>query len=364
MFEQTDLFLAEGADVYRIPSIIVSGSGAVLAFCSRRKGGPGDFGHDSDVVLRRSLDQGRTWVPMQTLATKRGVDIHHGPALLDHTTGTLFKFCRYWPASGDEAGGPQDVVLRTPYPQMVELGFIDHLLCSEDEGETWCAPKPLILPYPDSAVSSGTGNGNHGIQLSDGRLLIQGGYALGCGEDAERYCCLFCSDDHGESWHLGANSPVAGTIREFGLAEMRDGRIYLNFRNQLGHSRVVSHSCDRGETFGVLSFDEALIEPCCHASILRVTGPGDTDFLLFSNPATQSGEPGYKQEARRRLTVRASLDEGATWPLSKLVNAGRSAYSDLAACTDGTVFCLYERGDRTPGDMVTCARFTLDWLTG
>lgn len=359
---QTDLFVAEGGDVYRIPSIIVSNNGAVLAFCSRRKGDAGDFGHDSDVVLRRSVDGGRTWEPMQTLASNPDTDIHHGPAVVDRSNGTIHKFCRYWPAKGDEQGGPQYIVRNTPYREMVRLGYVDHVLQSDDDGQTWTEPRPLVLAYPEDTVSCATGNGNHGIQLSDGRLLIQGGYAVGQGGEAARYSCLFHSDDHGKSWVLGAASSVGHTVREFGLAELADGRVYANVRNNLGHRRLVGHSRDRGETLEEFTPDETLIEPCCHAGLVRTAGAGGESILLFSNPATESGKEGYDGSARQRLTVRASFDEGQTWPASRLLNPGPSAYSDLAVMEDGTIFCLYERGEKGPSEMVTCARFDLEWI--
>lgn len=360
--DQTDLFLAEGPDVYRIPSIVVSPGGAILAFASRRKGGPGDFGHDTDVGLRRSLDGGATWRPMQTLASRADTDIHHGPAVVDHSTRRIRKFCRYWPASGDAEGGPRSVVLRTPYREMAGRGLIDHLMVSDDEGKTWSKPEPLVLPYPDDAVSCGTGNGNHGIQLTDGRLLVQGGYAVGRGDGAVRHCCVFLSDDHGKSWTMGAAAPIGGVVREFGMAQIEDGRTYFNVRNSGGPRRLVSYAEGQGESFGGVSADDALVEPCCHAGVARATTRAGERVMLFSNPATESGQKGYDLAARRCLTIRASFDMGRTWPVSRVLNPGRSAYSDLAVTDDGTVLCLHERGEETPHDSVTCARFPIEWL--
>jgi len=362
--EQADLFVAEGPDVYRIPSVVVSPGGAILALASRRKGGPADFGHDTDVVLRRSLDGGETWQPMQTLASQADTDIHNGPAVVERSTQRIFKLCRYWPASGDAEGGPRDIVLRTPYQEMARRGLIDHTTVSDDDGKSWSEPEPLVLPYLEDAVSCATGNGNHGIQLTDGRLLIQGGYAVGRGDGADRRCCVFISDDQGRSWQMGAAAPVGGVIREFGMMEVGDGRIYFNFRNNEGSRRLVGYAGDRGESFGKIVADDALVEPCCHASVVRTTTAAGEPVLLFSNPATESGTSGCQRDARRSLTVRASFDEGRTWPVERLLNPGRSAYSDLAITEDGTVFCLYEKGDDTPHDSVTCARFPLEWLIG
>ena len=50
----------DGYHTYRIPAIVVTTNGTVLAFCEGRKNGRGDSG-DIDTLLRRSTDGGKTW---------------------------------------------------------------------------------------------------------------------------------------------------------------------------------------------------------------------------------------------------------------------------------------------------------------
>ena len=57
-----------------------------------------------------------------------------------------------------------------------------------------------------------------------------------------------------------------------------------------------------------------------------------------------------------------SFDEGATWPVAKVLEPGFSAYSDLAVLPDGTILCLYETGAARKYGALTLARFSLDWL--
>ena len=59
--EKIDLFQAAAADyaLYRIPGIVVTQKGTVLAFCEARKGTANDWGI-IDIMLRRSEDGGRT----------------------------------------------------------------------------------------------------------------------------------------------------------------------------------------------------------------------------------------------------------------------------------------------------------------
>lgn len=95
---------------------------------------------------------------------------------------------------------------------------------------------------------------------------------------------------------------------------------------------------------------EALVEPYCQGSLLRLPD----DRVLFANPTSTR---------RERLTVRLSTDRCRTWPVTRMLHAGPSAYSDLALGADGVVCCLYERGDTHPYEKITLGRFRPDWLT-
>lgn len=327
-----DVFFREGADWYRIPSLTVAANGTVLAFASRRKGSVDDFRHESDVVLRRSVDGGRTFAPMQTLASRPGADIHDGPVVAERRTGRIFKFCRFWPATND----PEKTVAVTPYERMRELGWIDHVMVSGDHGMTWTPPRALPLDYPAGATSCGTGNGVHGIQLDNGRLLIQGGFII----KGRRHVCIFISDDGGASWRRGATGALdPESLREFTLAEVADGSVYVNARSDAGH-RWICRSRDEGFTFGDFLKDLALPDPRCHAGLVRLTAE-PSDRLAFSNPVPPPDAP---PTARRNLTLRFSDDGGATWPRSAAIDSGYSGYSDLAVLPDGTLLCLYEGG--------------------
>ena len=77
--------------------------------------------------------------------------------------------------------------------------------------------------------------------------------------------------------------------------------------------------------------------------------------LLFSNPADPA--------KRRNMVVRLSYDEGKTWPVSKVIEPGRVAYSCLTILNDGTIGLLYEHGEDSPYESISFARFDLAWLT-
>src|SRR3954469_12480815 len=72
---KTDLFEANtgGYAHYRIPGIVATPKGTLLAYCEARKSARGDWGI-IDVFLRRSTDGGKTWDPARKIVTPpRGV---------------------------------------------------------------------------------------------------------------------------------------------------------------------------------------------------------------------------------------------------------------------------------------------------
>jgi sialidase-1 len=121
--------------------------------------------------------------------------------------------------------------------------------------------------------------------------------------------------------------------------------------------RMVAISRDVGATLSAASPDPALVEPPAQAALLRYTlaGAHGRNRLLFANPAGPR---------RERMTVRLSYDEGATWPLSRVVHDGPAAYSSLVVLGDRSIGLLFERGSRTAYERITFARFTLAWLSG
>jgi sialidase-1 len=168
---------------------------------------------------------------------------------------------------------------------------------------------------------------------------------------------LFFSDNGGRSWRLGASSDP-GT-NESQVVELADGRLMLNMRNhppKPENFRLVAISTDRGATLSAAAPDRTLVEPPAQASLLRYSTEKaqDRNRLLFANPASAK---------RERLTVRLSYDEGRSWRMERVVHQGPAAYSSLVVLPDRSIGVLFERGDRSPYERISFARFTLGWLT-
>ena len=341
---KTDVFVSgtDGYHTYRIPAVIVTPKGTVLAFCEGRKTSRSDHG-DLDLVLRRSSDRGKTWAPMQIVYEEGGdakITIGNPCPVVDRDTGRVWlPFCR----NNDKV-------------------FVTY---SDDDGATWAKPTEIT----DSVKTPGwgwyaTGPGV-GIQLErgkhKGRLVVPCDHSEEIDGKRVMLSHVFYSDDHGQTWKLGGT--VDRYTDECQVVELSDGTLMINMRNYWGRDgkrqdkdkmRAVAISRDGGVTWGDLRFDRTLIEPICQASFLRYSAkgqPGDCR-LLFSNPASTT--------TRHQLTVRLSSDEGKTWPVAKLLHEGPSAYSCVTVLPDGLVGCLYEAGEKHAYEKIVFARFSVD----
>ena len=49
--------------------------------------------------------------------------------------------------------------------------------------------------------------------------------------------------------------------------------------------------------------------------------------------------------------------------MKRVLEAGPSAYADLAVLPDGGILCLYEAGRERPYETLTLGRFDFEWLT-
>lgn len=341
--DQCDLFTSgqEGYHTFRIPALAVTTQGTLLAFAEGRKAGRGDAG-EIDLVLKRSLDNGVTWQPLQIVVTEPGMTCGNPCPVVDQATGVIWlPFCK------NLADGNEDLITQGKAPRTV---WLTH---SHDDGVTWATPYEITADVKDPSWTWYATGPTHGIQLRSGRLVIPCDHIVGQHFDRQRdpyHSHVIYSDDHGASWHIGGSVDV-GT-NECALVETADGALYINCRNYVGEKRrAVAWSVDQGATFTEFRWDETLIEPICQASLVRY----DAKHILFANPASTT---------REKLTVRLSADDGQSWPVAKMLYSGPAAYSDLAVLPDLTICCLYEQGDAHPYERLTLARFDLAWLCG
>ena len=303
----------------------------------------------------------------QVLASESGVNFLSGPSLVDAHTGRVFKFLKKRPARFRSPGEFHAAIVADA-DRWRRWGFGSYVIHSDDAGATWSAPRRLTIEHPNSMGITDVGNGVHGIQMPDGRLVIQG-YCQASKEwkqehDNPSRSFLLVSKDGGETWTRAADWASGYAPMEYCIAALPDGRIYVNQRSLGPHRKGAWLS---GPDAGGIDLrpDANLPEPVCHAGLHAMPDgiPGECR-LIFANPAVENRFGGYREETRRSLTVRMSEDGGRTWPHARLIEEGRSGYADLGSLPDGTIFCLYENGPEHYDDRISVARFSEDWIRG
>ena len=330
--DKTELFVSGegGYRRYRIPALVVSSRGTVLAFCEARRH-TGEDHDEIDILVRRSQDSGRTWDAGRMVVSDGDRTCGNPCPVVDHRTGAIIlPFCK---------DSQQVFVTR-----------------SEDDGINWSQPEEITDRVKDPAWSFlGTGPG-HGIQLRSGRLLVP------CWSDSSpgpvtwrnpspsvgkiQSSFAIYSDDGGRTWQRGQEM-TEDASDECAAVELLDGSVYMNMRSrQDKRCRAFAHSNDAGGTWTTVEYDPTLPEPSCQGSLVRL----DEHRVVLSHPSNTI--------ERTHLTIRLSYDECRTWPVAGVLEDGFAAYSDLAVA-DGLILCFYEADSY--GRMVL-ARFTTDWL--
>ena len=347
----------EGHKTYRIPAIIKNKQGHLLAFAEGRVNGSGDFG-DINIVLKISRDQGSTWSTLSTLVDYQDLQAGNPTPVLDtrdprFPKGRIFLF--YNTGNNHENEIREGKGLR-------EVWYIT----STDGGLTWAKPVNITSqvhrpnqPSRNSAYAfmedwrhyaNGPG---HGMQFTQGphagRMLIASNHSEGPrGERGSDYRAhTFYTDDHGETFHLGASIAIPGS-NESSAAEISGGKLLMNIRNQRGdiRQRIVGISDDGSATWKETYFDPQLPDPICQGSIITIAQNKQAFTLAFSNAADTKN--------RDNLTIRISQDDGRTWPITIPVDNGAAAgestkdftaYSDLVLLDSRHLGIVYERKD-------------------
>jgi sialidase-1 len=352
MSQKTKVFVSggDGYHTYRIPSLIVTKKGTLLAFCEGRKGGRSDSGN-IDMILKRSEDGGATWSDQQ-IVWDDGANTCGNPCpVVDRATGAI------WLLMTRNLGTDRERAIIDLKSKDTRRVFVTS---STDDGKSWTKPEDITadIKKPDwTWYATGPCTG---IQLDKdpyrGRLMIPCDH-IEAGTK-KYYSHVIYSDDHGKTWKLGGATPT-DQVNECQVVELADGKLMLNMRNyyRAKKNRAVSTSSDGGMTWSDIYRDNALPEPRCQASFIRysLAADGSKNRLLFSNPA--------HADSRVNMTVKLSYDEGGTWPVAKTLHAGPAAYSCLAVLGDGRIACLYEAGRDGPYETITFERFSLRWLT-
>ena len=301
---------------YRIPALAVTATGRLVAAWDVRddwRDLPGPF----DLVYRTSDDHGRSWDAVRPLRRHEpGRGFGDASLIADPGTGRLL--CWYAASRG-----------RSYFTARPGDGLESWLAVSDDDGETWTHREFTRELTPDWAGGMFAASGN-GIALRRGGLagsLLQP-FVLRDPGTASDFAAVAFSGDGGDSWELGER--VGPGCDESKLVELCDGSVLLHARARPRRRRAISR--DAGGTFTPPEPDDALRDPGCNGGLAR-WGSRLACTLLDD------------EDRRRRLVLRLSDDDGATWTPPIPLDLGAAGYSVAAQLADGVLGVAYEDGD-------------------
>ncbi len=351
-------FDKDGADGtgfgFRIPSLITTQKGTVLAFAERRIGL-----HDNaqnDIVLRRSEDNGKTWGEIQVIAD-HGKKSLNDPLSVVLENGRILLIFEEFPygVHSNNSG----------WIQMADNGYDgprnskSYIIYSDNDGKSWAEPKEITKQIrPHDRINAGSPG--VGIQIKHGefkgRVIVPLYFIQRLKDNARTWTnAVAWSDDNGETWRLSNDIPQygqTGNASEAQVVEKADGSLLFICRNQGGYYRKVATSNDGGLTWSNFRVDYGLPGTACQGSVIRYNFPEDGESIII-----QSG-PANKH-ARKKGTVRISTDEGETWKYSREIEPESFAYSCLTKLQNGNVGLLYETSHSHD---IVFVEFTTNWV--
>lgn len=349
---QTDNFLSvplyekgdAGVHTYRIPAIVQTNKGTILAFAEARRNSRKDTG-DIDLVVRRSLDGGQTWSEIITVWDDNENVCGNPTPVVDRLTGRIMLFSTW----NNGADHEKDIHARTS----IDTRRVFYIY-SDDDGVTWSDAREITESVKLPEWTWYATGPCHAIQLTSGkyknRIVVPCNHGVfGNGTHSH----VFYTDDGGKTFHLGG-SPEVGN--EATVAELKNGDLLLNMRGprtedrmEKGAARLAAISHDGGISFEDPYIEYGLIEPVCNASIINYYRKGKaTNNLLFSNPEDMS--------KRKRMSIRQSTDSGKNWSTVCRFGDYPAAYSDIVILENGDVAILYETGSRTCYEQIVFKR--------
>ena len=309
---------------YRIPSLVTTTNGTLIAAIDERNNSCGDlkWNRDINIVIRKSFDDGKTWTKIEKIVDYPfGRSASDPSMIVDKKTNEIFLFFNYM-----DLDNAKDI-----YRFMV--------IKSSDNGENWSKPVEITNNIIKKGwekdfmfITSG-----RGIQTKDGTLLH-------CLVNLNKGAHVFGSKDHGKSWFL-IDTPL-NPGDESKIIELSNGNWLVNSRVNSNDSRYSHISKDNGQTWATYK-NKDLQDPGCNASLVKYD-----ELLLFTNA--------FDSKYRKNLSLSISKDQGRTWAKNQTIYKGESAYSSMTKLKNGDIGVFFEKDNYTKNVFV---RIPKSWLT-
>ena len=315
---------------YRIPSIITTDKGTIIAAADERVSSCNDLksNRDINIVIRTSNDEGKSWSSINRLVDYPFGESASDPSMIfDKKTKKIYLFYNYMNLEKDK--------------DVYYLKYVTSL----DNGITWSQPIDITdqISKPEWKNDFKFITSGRGFQTKDGALLH-------CLVNLQNGTHVFGSNDHGKTWYI-ADAPIS-LGDESKIVELNDGSWLVNSRVNNKGIRYSHISKNQGKSWTTRP-EINLIDPGCNASLVKYDYGNyiNSDLLLLSNINNQS--------TREEIVIRHSLNGGETWSEPRIIYAGSAAYSSMTVLNNGEIGLLFER-DNYSKNVFT--KFSLHWL--
>jgi sialidase-1 len=306
---------------YRIPALAVTPTGRIIAIYDGR------FDFDDlpgpvDLVIRTSDDNGATWSNQKVFRKHKGISgFGDASIIVDPNCGSNGRIIvlYQWTKIAGFFESKLGTDLNDPLVAHIARSI------SDDDGNTWrhdvITEQLKDAETPGIFATSGMGGRINNGEFA-GRLL----QTFVLRRKFELLSAIGFSDDHGETWRLGARIPGGN---ETAIAGLPDGTVLV-------HSRATPHriggrSLDGGQTLSSLKPDLALSDPSDNGSLYVLK---NGEVICTHN---------HDQNLRRNTVMKKSTDGGKTWSSAICIEPGSSAYSTACELSDGSIGVLFEK---------------------
>jgi len=339
---------------YRIPTIINTVDGGVIALADYRHDHPYDLGksasnglgpHVIDVVSRRSTDGGLTWQDEVMVAAGDGKNAatygFGDPAIVRDAEGTLHCLMAAGSTSYASSSG------------MLAMGYSK----STDNGASWSKVTDIYGAIDKGGLTfaSAFTSGGKGVTFDNGRMAFA---FLGKVNGTTNVYPIY-SDDKGTTWHVQPSIAYGGGD-ESKLEIMNDNSLLLSVRKG-SYNGTALRAYNR--TTGDASGDGIGTWGTAANWGSEMNANGCNADILYYNRSTENAErpdvilhtltKAY-QTYRRDLRLYLSFDQGQTWLEAFQLQPGYAAYSSMQKLPNGDLAVIYEDGSIGNKDKQDC----------
>jgi len=315
---------------YRIPSIITTDKGTLIAAADERVMSCKDLKSNKDIniVIRTSNDDGKSWSSINRLVDYPFGESASDPSMIfDKKRQQIYLFYNYMNLEKEK--------------DVYYLKYVTSL----DNGRTWSHPIDIT-----TQISKPEWNNNFKFITSGRGFQTNNGTLLHCLVNLQNGTHVFGSNDHGKTWYITESPLSLGD--ESKIVELNDGSWLVNSRANNKGIRYSHISKNQGKSWTTKP-EITLVDPGCNASLVKYDYGKyiNSDLLLLSNINNQS--------KREKIVIRHSLNGGETWSEPKIIYAGSAAYSSMTVLSNGEIGLLFEMDNYS---MNVFTKFSLDWL--